>query len=135
MAKQGRPKKEMMLAVNATIEGKTKEVERLIEEHNLDETELAEALERRKGIRYPFTRKKRSKKAKKKAVTPVATPVDVLSMMDGRTKIVTLIEIEEKARELLSKKSEEEVARTRSSLRKVEKLEKDLEEARATLRS
>ena len=128
-----RPTKPMMVAVNASIAGKKKEVDTLVRENRLSRSELLQRLKLRNGQAYDFARKSKRKKARRKAVKPVVTAVDVLSMIDGRTKILTLLEIDARVNELLSKKTEEDVARVRSSLRKVEKLERELKEARATL--
>lgn len=128
-----RPTKPMMLAVNASIAGKKKDVDELAKEHKLDRDEVEQRVKLREGRPYSFTNRRRGKKVKKKAAKPIAAPADILSMIDGRTKILTLLEIDARVNELLSKKTEEDVARVRSSLRKVEKLERELKEARATL--
>ena len=134
MAKQlRRPTKEMMLAVNASIDGKKKEVDALVAENKLDRSELEQRGKLREGQPYSFTRKKRAKKAGKKAVKPAATPVDVLSMIDGRTKIVTLLEIEARVNELLSKKPDEDVTRVRDAIGRAQTLRTQLKEAESVL--
>ena len=80
-----------------------------------------------------FTRRTPAKKAGKKAVTPASTPVHVLSTIDGRTKIVTLLEIKARVDELLSKKPGEEVTKVRNAIRRAQELRTQLKEAESIL--
>ena len=74
-----RPTKPMMLAVNASIAGKKKDVDELAKEHKLDRNEVEQRVKLREGRPYGFTNRRRGKKVKKKAAKPIAAPAEKVS--------------------------------------------------------
>jgi|CXWL01.1.fsa_nt_gi hypothetical protein len=122
-----RPQKAMMLAVNASIDGDEKLSDQIITEHRLDRKEFLVRMETRNGERYTFTR---SPNGSRTAIVPAE---DIISKIDGRTKIITLIRLVEKVEFLLQAKPEEEVAKVRAALAGYEKKRSELKEMEALL--
>ncbi len=148
-----RPRKEMMLAVNASVDGKTADLNKLIKEYKLSRAELGKRLELRDGEKYDLKRKGgrpkgsgnkvgkrgpgRPRKAGRGPGRPPGRPAgrtqkaagDLLSLMDGRTNTVTLLKIAYKASELLDARPKPEVARVEKALNDVEELRERYEAA------
>ena len=95
-----RPTKEMMLAVNAQIDGDREEVGRLVQEHKLDQKDIQQRVQMRDGEKYSFEVKPRGPRKSK------AFSDDILSMIDGRTPLVTVLRIEERARKIIARKAD-----------------------------
>ena len=122
-----RPTKEMMLAVNAQIDGDTEEVGRLVQEHKLDQKEIQQRLQTREGEKYSFEVKQRGQRKAK------APSDDILSIIDGRTPLVTVLRIEERAKEIISRKDKSEVTKVKKAMAEVDELRKKYEDAKALL--
>jgi len=119
-----RPTKEMMLAVNAVIDGDEKEAERLVSEHKLDRKELQIRLRKRGGEKYTFERKPRATRA---ASTVGAAP-PAAPLLDGRTKTVTLLRLARRIKELLAARDPKEVAKVRQAVDTYEQKRRELAE-------
>ena len=139
-----RPSNAMMQAVNATIDGKRADANRIIKECKLSTAELKKRVELRDGEKYDV--KKRggrpkgspNKKAGRafsqgRATVSVSNAENVLQMMDGRIKTVTLLRIAYRANELLDAKSKAEVQKFEKAMDNAEKLKKQYEEALALI--
>ena len=136
-----RPTKEMMLAVNAKIAGKTAEMNNLIKEFKLSLAELKKRVELRDGKKYDLRKKGgRPKGSKKKtagkrgpgrprATATVRKPEDILDLLDGRTKTVTLVRISHKVNELLDAMPKPEVEKVEKALNEAEELRDKYEAA------
>ncbi len=135
-----------MLAVNAKIDGNTAEVTKIIKEYKLSTAELGKRLKGRKekGLgKYAMTRKpgggrpKGSGKGKRGPGRPKGSTKaaagggadDLVSMMDGRTKTVTLLKIAYKASELLDARSKAEVAKVEKAFKEAESLKEKYQDA------
>jgi len=123
-----RPTKEMMLAVNAQIDGDTEEVGRLVQEHKLDQKEIQQRVQTRDGEKYSFEVKPRGQRKAK-----ASSSDDILSIIDGRTPLVTVLRIEERAKEILSRKDKTEVTKVKKAMAEVDELRKKYEDAKALL--
>lgn len=123
-----RPTKGMMLAVNAKIDGKRADVNKLIKEYKLSTAELGKRVKIRDGEKYDFKRKggrpKGSKKntgrrgrSQKGSARPTAgRGEDLLSIVDDRTKTATLLRIALKVEDLLDAKPKAEVKKLEKAL-------------------
>ena len=127
-----RPTKEMMLAVNAAIDGKQTDADRLVTEHKLSRKELQARLEKRAGEKYDLEKGRGPRKANGIG-TAKAPSGDMASIIDVRTKIVTLLHLESKVQELLAQKNKSEVTKVRDAVKNVGKLRKQLEDAEALI--
>ncbi len=123
--KIGRPSKPMMLAINASIDGKKKQASQLVAEHKLNKRELQHRLELRDGNKYDLNMGKgvRKKVAPKKTV--VST--DFLDKIDGRTKTTTLLRLENRIQELLAQKPKKEVTKVKEAFKNYNKKKQELE--------
>ena len=140
-----RPSNAMMLAVNAAIAGNKKKVNELIKEDGLSRRELDARLEKRDGEKYDVkkkggrpkgsTNKKagRAPSSRGRATVSVSNSENVLQMMDGRTKTVTLLRIAYRANELLDGKPKAEVQKFEKAMEQAEKLREQYEEAMALI--
>ena len=126
-----RPTKGMMLAVNASIDGKTAEVNKLTNEHKLSKTELQQRLEMRQGDKYDLTKGTGPRGPRKARAT--ADSDGIVSMIDGRTKVATLLRLEERVKEVLAQKPKAEVTKTKDAMKNIDKLRAQLEEAESLL--
>ena len=134
-----RPTKEMMLAVNASIAGNKKKVNELVKEHRLSRRQLDARLEIRDGEKYDFRKKGGRPKGAGKKTTRApgqqgndvgrAGAEDLLSVIDGRTRTVTLLRIAYKASELLETKPKTEVRQVEKAMDEAEELKRRYEEA------
>jgi len=138
-----RPKKEMMLAVNASIDGDTKTLAQLRKDFDIGNAELKTRLEMRNGEKYGMTRKGGRKKGtgKKKPTNgrrrgpgrpPKAAAVeapkrDLLDMIDGRTKTVSLLKLSHKIEDILGQRDKKEVEKIDKALIEYEEMEGKLE--------
>ena len=106
-----RPSKAMMLAVNAAIERKDKEVARLIKDHDLDAAELDQRLLLRDGRRYELngTRRRVAKEPTAERGTNKRKPgvLDVNVTIDGRTAVAKLYKIIDDAERLKAQAQQE----------------------------
>ena len=125
----------MMLAVNATIDGKQKAVDQFVQEHKLSRKELQTRLEMRSGQKYDLSKGRGPRKRRKKKIVKGATASksDIFSQIDGRTKTVTLVRFEARICELLAQKKKAEVAKVRNAMKNLDKLRNQLAEAEALL--
>ena len=131
-----RPTKEMMLAVNATIDGDNSQADSLIRQHQLNRKELGFRLEKRGGEKYTFDRKRRGgRKSTKTAVgtTKTAPTSDITMMIDGRTKTSTLVQIECRVQDILAQRNGRDVTRIRDAVKQVHQLRAKLKEAESLL--
>ncbi|NNF64218.1 MAG: hypothetical protein HKN07_08140 [Acidimicrobiia bacterium] len=139
MAKRiGRPTREMMDAVNLAIAGKRPQANKLIKEQKLSKKLFDHYLEIRDGQKYTFTRKKTTSRKptmvrSASAAKPMAVSDDLASMIDGRTKVATLIQIESRVADLLANKPKAEINKVRKAVETVDQLREELEEAEALL--
>ena len=134
-----RPSKQMMLAVNSSISGNTKKVNELVKEHRLSRRQLDARLEIRDGEKYDLRKKggrpKGSGTKTKRAPAQQGNdgargrPEDLLSVIDGRTRTVTLLRIAYKASELLEIKPKAEVRQVEKAMDEAEDLKRRYEEA------
>lgn len=115
----------MMLAINASIDGKKKQASQLVAEHKLNKRELQHRLELRDGNKYDLNMGKgvRKKVAPKKTV--VST--DFLDKIDGRTKTTTLLRLENRIQELLAQKPKKEVTKVKEAFKNYNKKKQELE--------
>lgn len=122
-----RPKKEMMLAVNAVIDGDQKTADRVVSEHKLDRKELLARVALRGGEKYSFERAARS--------TGNAGPLESEGVLgiDGRTKTVTLLRLARRIEELLAARDSKDVAKVRAALGTYEQRRKELREMESLL--
>ncbi len=127
--KLNRPKKEMMLAINASIDGNDQEVNRLVNEFKLDRKELQARLEKRNGEQYDL---EAGKGPRRPRVASRASD-DILATVDGRTKISSLLRLESRIKEVLAQKDKSEVAKVRDTLNNIEKKRRELEEMEALI--
>lgn len=130
-----RPTKEMMLAINAQLDGKTKEAESLISEHRLNRKEMELRIEKRGGQRYELSGGKRGGRGKKARIiaTASAPSRDILTMIDGRTKTATLARLETRISELFASRDKSEVAKVRDAVKNVAALRRQLQAAESIL--
>lgn len=133
-----RPTKEMMQAINAQLSGDAKTAESLIREHNLNRKEMELRIEKRGGKKYDLTlrrgrRSRRGPKAGGVVVRASAPSRDILAMIDGRTKVSTLVKLEQRVGELLSKRNGRQVARVRSAMKDILALRRKLDSAEKAL--
>ncbi len=148
-----RPSKAMMLAVNAAIERKDKEVARLIKDHDLDTAELEQRLLLRDGRRYELngTRRRVAKEptARAERGTNKRKPgvLDLNVTIDGRTSVAKLYKIIDNAERLkaqaqqeLKRRPPEQIEPVKKALaeiellrRKREKIEQKIQEAEEAL--
>ena len=138
-----RPTKEMMLAVNASISGNKKKVNQLVKEHRLSRRQLEARLEIRDGERYDLRKKGGRPKGSGKKTTRApgqqgndgarGRPEDLLSVIDGRTRTVTLLRIAYKASELLEIKPKAEVRQVEKAMDEAHELKRRYEEAMALI--
>jgi len=132
MAKKlGRPTKEMMLAVNAEIEGNSKEVNRLVQENKLDRKEIQQRIENREGEKYDLDAGKGPRKGR--VIKSASASSDLLGSVDGRTKIATLLKLHTRIEEVLAQKPKQEVTKVKRAMEEVEELRAKLEEAEALI--
>lgn len=124
-----RPTKEMMLAVNAAIDGKKKEVNSLVTANKLSRRELQTRVELRDGEKYDLE-KGRGPRVVKKATAPSG---DIVSMLNGRTKAVTLVRLEARVKELLVQKPKGEVTKVREAAKNYDKKLQELHKMEALL--
>lgn len=136
MAKSGalkRPTRIMQEAVNMHLEGKTAEAIKHLKteehaQHTKENLERFVEIRKSKGLGpYTFERKPRGSKAL------AVEGDDILSTIDGRTKVATLIRLENRVRELLAEKDQKEVTKVRDAMKNYEKLKQQLEEAQNLL--
>lgn len=126
--KLGRPKKEMMLAVNALIAKDKSAADELVTTHKLDRNELERRVNKRNGEPYGMTRKKgQSTISKKKSI-------DLRSMVKG-WKIVALLEGVEAIESELGTHSKDDVQKVREARGSLVDLRKRVEEAEKALNS
>jgi len=132
-----RPTKGMMFAVNAKIDGKTADVNKLIKEYKLSTAEVKRRVEIRDGEKYNLKKKggrpkgsaKKISRGPGRAPAAAARGEDLMSVMDGRTKTATLLRISYRANELLDTKRKAEVQKVEKAMEQAEKLKKQYEEA------
>lgn len=72
---------------------------------------------------------KAKRKGKRKARVTVVEKVDVLDMINGRTKLSTLLRLQGKIEELLADRDKGEVKKVKDALGNVQKLRAELEAA------
>ncbi len=139
-----RPSNAMMLAVNAAIGGNKKKVNELVKEDGLSRRELDARLEIRDGEKYDVKKKggrpkgSTNKKAgralgRARATVSASNAENVLQMMDGRTKTVTLLRIAYRANELLDGKPKAEVQKFEKAMDDAEKLKQQYEKTLALI--
>ena len=140
-----RPTKPMMLAVNASIDGKKANANKLIKEYKLSQAELKTRLEIRDGEKYDFTRKggrpkgsknkagRRGRPQKSSAKAIAGRADDLLAVLDGRTKTVTLLKIAIRVEELIDTKPKAEVKKIEKALVEADSLKEKYEEAMALI--
>lgn len=144
-----RPTKNMMLAVNAAIEGDKKEVDRLIKEHDLDAGELDERLVIRNGRKYEFKQRKpagrRSAASDAKRTAGRGTPnlnsLDLNVTIDGRTSVAKLYKLIEAADRMriaaqreLKRRPDEQVEPVKKAMAEIELLRREREKVEQKLR-
>ncbi len=139
-----RPARQMMLAVNATIDGKRADANKIIKEYKLSTAELKKRVEVRDGEKYNVKKKggrpkgSTNKKAGRapsrgRATVSVSNAENVLQMMDGRTNTVTLLRIAYKANELLDGKPKAEVQKFEKAMDNAENLKQQYQKALALI--
>ena len=132
-----RPTKEMMQAVNAVIAGNKPKATQILKEHGLSRKELDTRVEFRDGEKYDL-RPKSKRQPKKVTRRPSASatgtrPNGIASSVDGRTNVVTLVQLETRVGELLSQKPKAQVTKVRKAIAEVEVLRQKYEAAKAVL--
>jgi len=146
--KPGRPTNTMMKAVNLNLAGKENEAKQLLDsekhrQHTLANLKRFTAARKDKGpyeiggTKAATPKPKRRGRGRAKAkpqVEAVHEPGDVLGMIDGRTKLSTLVRLEAKIQALIAGKDRKEVDRMRKAAKEVEDLRKQLAEAEALLK-
>ncbi len=104
-----------------------------MKQHKLDRQLLDRYVAKRAGKSYGLTRQKRGKKkaTKKRAkkAPPHAEVQDVLTMLDRRTKVATLLRLQAKVADLIAQKDAEEVAAMQSTLKNLEKFREQADAA------
>lgn len=101
-------------------------------EHKLSKTELQQRLEMRQGEKYDLTKGTGPRGPRKARAS--ADSDDIVSMIDGRTRVATLIRLEERVKEILAQKPKAEVTKTKDAMTSIDKLREQLEEAEALIR-
>lgn len=156
-AKPGRPTNTMMKAVNLNLEGKEDEAKELLKsqpskQHTEANLKRFTAARKDKGpyeIGGAKAGAKRGRKAapqrrgRGRAQTQRQAEPDIISfhdepnvlgMIDGRTKIATLVKLEAKIQSLLAGKDKKEVEAKRKAAKQLEDLKKQVAEAEALLK-
>ena len=133
-----RPTKQMMLAINAQLEGDARQADGLVREHGLDRKEMQLRIEKRAGEKYTFSNKRRGKRGKnsKKVglVAAASAPTrDILALIDGRTKIATLVRLESRIDEILALRNGRDVSKIRDAMKQINDLRKRLQVAESVL--
>ena len=95
----------------------------------LNRKELQQRVEMRQGEKYDLE-KGRGPRGPRAAKAPSG---DAVSMIDGRTKTVTLVRLEARVKELLAEKPKQEVTKVKDAMKNVDKLREQLEEVEALL--
>jgi hypothetical protein len=133
--KLNRPTKEMMLAINAQLAGDSRQAESLIREHSLNRKEMEFRIEKRGGEKYDFSRKGGKRRGGKgRVIAEASAPSrDILSLIDGRTKIATLVRLEGRIDEILAKRNGRDVSRVREAMKNISVLRRKLEAAEKAL--
>jgi hypothetical protein len=134
-----RPSKAMMLAVNAAIDRKDKEVDRLIKDHDLDSAELEQRLLLRQGKHYDVngTKRKSAKESRQRAKSGglhAMTSFDLNIAIDGRTSVAKLYKIISEAERLkvqaqqeLKRRPDDEVEPVKQAFLEIELLRREQE--------
>lgn len=141
MTQLRRPTKVMMLAVNATIDGKQAEVDRLVQENKLSKAELRQRVEYRDGRKYELqssnngvTRASRRGTASAPAVIPDIT----ISRRTSVRQLFRLIEqteqIRAQAQQELKRRPESEIEPVKKALGEIEILRRKREQLDAKIR-
>lgn len=147
-AKPGRPTNVMMKAVNLNLEGKEDDAKQLLDsekhrQHTLANLKRFTAARKDKGpyeiggakAETPKPQRRGRGRAKAKPqVEAVHEPGDVLGMIDGRTKLSTLVKLEAKIQTLLASKDKKQVEEMRKAAKEVEDLRRELAEKEALLK-
>ncbi len=130
-----RPTKEMMLAINAQLNGNAKDAETLIREHSLNRKEMELRIQKRGGEKYNLAGNKRGRgRGKGRLVATASAPVrDVFTMIDGRTKTPTLVRMEGRIAEILSARDGREVSKIRDAMKTINDLRRKLQAAESIL--
>lgn len=124
-----RPTKEMMLAINAQLDGNAKEAESLIRAHSLNRKEMELRIQKRDGEKYDLVGKKRGRKKGKVIASASAPARDIFNMIDGRTKTSTLIKLEGRISEILTGRDGREVSKVRDAVKTINDLRRKLQAA------
>ncbi len=139
-----RPTKAMMLAVNASIDGKRADANKIIKEYKLSTAELKRRIEMRDGEKYDVKKKggrpkgstnKKTGRApsRGRATVSVSNAENVLQVLDGSAKIATLLKISYRANELLDAKPKRDVSKVEKAMEEAEELKRKYEEALALI--
>ena len=137
-----RPTKGMMLAVNATIDGNQEEVDRFVEEFNLERRELQRRLDARNGQRYEF--KPRTGKVLVRGAAPPRARAGILDMgitINGRTPVRQLFklidladQIRGQAQQELKRRPPEQLEPVKKALTEIELLRRQREKLEERIR-
>ncbi len=141
MTRLRRPTKVMMLAVNATIDRKQAEADRLVQENKLSKAELRQRVEYRDGLKYELqssnnaaTRASRRATASSPAVIPDIT----ISRRTSVRQLFRLIEqteqIRAQAQQELKRRPASEIEPVKKALTEIEILRRKREQLGAKIR-
>ena len=130
-----RPTNVMMQAVNLHLQGKEKNALAVLKDNAHDQHTKANLehfarVRQEKGL-GPYDLDK--PRAPRGSRTAAAVSGDIVDVIDGRTKISTLVRLEARVKEVLADKDKGEVTKVRKALENVEKLRDQLEEAEALI--
>ena len=117
-----------MLAVNAEIAGDKKEVDRLVKENDLNQSELKQRVQLRNSEPYDLTSKPRGPRKKSAAMVETVADLDF-----GDLSTSELVLLEAKFQEALAGRDKKEVADIKRNLKKKAELEQQLAELNASL--
>ncbi len=140
MTRLRRPTKVMVLAVNASIDGKQAEADRLVQENKLNKTELRQRVEYRDGRKYQLqSSNNRVTRASRRttASSPAVIPDITISRRTSVRQLFRLIEqteqIRAQAQQELKRRPEREIEPVKKALAEIEILRRKREQLDAKI--
>ena len=134
-----RPKRVMMEAINAKLDGQEKESNSIIKKHRLDISEINARIELREGKPYDLRggsrpkAKRRTSRKRKSAGRPRRTRS--ILHIEETASTIALLQLEQQIQTRLARKPKGEVSRGRKVLAKVEEHRAKFEQAEAQLKA
>ncbi len=126
-----RPSRAMMLAVNAAIDRKDREVAQLLKEHNLDTAELEQRLVLRNGRQYDLNgttqRPTRRRRGAEEPIVSNGGHVDLDVTINGRTSVQKLFKLIEQAFQVKAAAQQELARRKPEDVEPVKKVVAEIE--------